>query len=77
MGHPGDAAILSAAKDAKKAGILVDFSNVPAPKSIAELNAGFTGANLSKMGAALSPASHLESTWSLSQGGDWFRPISE
>jgi len=53
MGHPGDAAILSAAKDAKAAGILVDFANVPAPKSIAELNAGFVGANLSKMGQAL------------------------
>ena len=53
MGHPGDAAILSAAKDAKKAGILVDFANVPAPKSIAELNAGFVGANLSRMGQAL------------------------
>jgi simple sugar transport system substrate-binding protein len=53
MGHPGDAAILSAAKDAKKAGILVDFANVPAPKSIKELNAGFVGANLSKMGQAL------------------------
>jgi simple sugar transport system substrate-binding protein len=53
MGHPGDAAILSAAKDAKAAGILVDFANVPAPKSIAELNAGFVGANLSKMGSAL------------------------
>jgi simple sugar transport system substrate-binding protein len=53
MGHPGDAAILPAAKDAKKAGILVDFSNVPAPQSIAELNAGFVGANLSKMGQAL------------------------
>jgi simple sugar transport system substrate-binding protein len=53
MGHPGDAAILSAAKDAKKAGILVDFANVPARRSIAELNAGFVGANLSKMGAAL------------------------
>lgn len=53
MGHPGDAAILSAAKDAKKAGILVDFSNVPAKRSIKELNAGFVGANLGKMGAAL------------------------
>jgi len=53
MGHPGDAAILGAAKDAKKAGILVDFSNVPAKRSIKELNAGFVGANLSKMGAAL------------------------
>lgn len=50
MGHPGDAAILPAAKDAKAAGILVDFSNVPAPKSIASLNAGFTGANLKLMG---------------------------
>ena len=57
MGHPGDAAILPAAKDAKKAGILVDFSNVPAPQSIAELNAGFTGANLSKMGEALAARS--------------------
>lgn len=53
MGHPGDAAILSAAKDAKKAGILVDFANVPAPKSIKELNSGFVGANLSRMGQAL------------------------
>jgi len=57
MGHPGDAAILSAAKDAKKAGILVDFANVPAPKSIAELNSGFVGANLSKMGQALAARS--------------------
>jgi simple sugar transport system substrate-binding protein len=50
MGHPGDAAIEPSAKDAKAAGILVDFSNVPAPKSIAVVNGGFTGANLKVMG---------------------------
>ena len=53
MGHPGDAAILAAAKDAKKAGISVDFSNVPAKRSIKELNSGFVGANLGKMGQSL------------------------
>jgi simple sugar transport system substrate-binding protein len=50
MGHPGDAAIEPTAKLAKKEGILVDFSNVPAPKSISVLNSGFTGANLKLMG---------------------------
>jgi simple sugar transport system substrate-binding protein len=50
MGHPGDAAIEPTAKLAKKEGILVDFSNVPAPKSIAAVNGGFTGANLKLMG---------------------------
>jgi simple sugar transport system substrate-binding protein len=53
MGHPGDAAILPLAKQAKAAGILVDFANVPASKSIAELNGGFVGANLSLMGKLL------------------------
>ena len=52
-GHPGDAAILPLAKQAKAAGILVDFANVPASKSIAELNGGFVGANLSLMGRLL------------------------
>ena len=37
MGHPGDAAILPLAKQAKAAGILVDFANVPASKSILSL----------------------------------------
>lgn len=53
MGHPGDAAILPLAKEAKKAGILVDFANVPAKESIAELGAGYTGANLKSMGDLL------------------------
>ena len=53
MGHPGDAAILPLAKDAKAAGILVDFANVPAKESIAELGAGYTGANLKSMGDLL------------------------
>jgi len=53
MGHPGDAAILPLAKDAKKAGILVDFANVPAKESIAEIGAGYTGANLKSMGDLL------------------------
>lgn len=57
MGHPGDAAIQPAAKDAKDAGILVDFSNVPAPKSIATVNGGFTGANLKLMGNNLAARS--------------------
>jgi simple sugar transport system substrate-binding protein len=57
MGHPGDAAIVPSAQAAKAAGILVDFSNVPAPKSIATLNAGFTGANLKKMGNNLAARS--------------------
>jgi simple sugar transport system substrate-binding protein len=57
MGHPGDAAIMPAAKAAKDAGILVDFSNVPAPKSIALLNSGFTGANLKLMGNNLASRS--------------------
>jgi len=53
MGHPGDAAILPGAQKAKDAGILVDFANVPAPKSIGLLGAGFTGANLKLMGNLL------------------------
>lgn len=57
MGHPGDAAILPLAKQAKAAGILVDFANVPATKSIAELNGGFVGANLSLMGKLLAERS--------------------
>ena len=32
MGHPGDAAIVTSARAAKAAGILVDFSNVPAAR---------------------------------------------
>ena len=57
MGHPGDAAIMPTVKSAKDAGILVDFSNVPAPKSIAALNSGFVGANLLKMGELLAARS--------------------
>ena len=57
MGHPGDAAIVPSARAAKAAGILVDFSNVPAVRSIKTLNAGFTGANLKKMGANLAKRS--------------------
>jgi simple sugar transport system substrate-binding protein len=57
MGHPGDAAIMPTVKSAKDAGILVDFSNVPAPKSIAALNSGFVGANLLKMGNLLAARS--------------------
>lgn len=57
MGHSGDAAILTSAKAARKAGILVDFSNVPAPKSMAELNSGFVGANLTRMGNLLAARS--------------------
>jgi len=53
MGHPGDAAILPLSKEAKKAGILVDFANVPAKRSIKELSAGYTGANLKRMGELL------------------------
>lgn len=57
MGHPGDAAILPITKSAKAAGILVDFSNVPAPKSMAALNSGFVGANLKLMGNLLAARS--------------------
>jgi len=57
MGHPGDAAI---EPSAKAAGILVDFSNVPAPKSIAVTNAGFTGANLKLMGNNLAARSIVD-----------------
>ena len=57
MGHPGDAAIMPTVKSAQDAGILVDFSNVPAPKSIAALNSGFVGANLLKMGQLLAARS--------------------
>jgi simple sugar transport system substrate-binding protein len=60
MGHPGDAAIEPSAKAAKAAGILVDFSNVPAPKSIAATNAGFTGANLGLMGRNLASRSIVD-----------------
>jgi simple sugar transport system substrate-binding protein len=57
MGHPGDAAIMPTVKSAQDAGILVDFSNVPAPKAIAALNSGFVGANLLKMGNLLAARS--------------------
>jgi len=57
MGHPGDAAIMPTVKSAQDAGILVDFSNVPAPKSIAALNSGFVGANLKLMGNLLAARS--------------------
>ena len=57
MGHPGDAAILPRMQKAKDAGILVDMANVPAAKSIALINGGFTGANLKKMGNLLAARS--------------------
>jgi simple sugar transport system substrate-binding protein len=57
MGHPGDAAILPRMQKAKDAGILVDMANVPAAKSIALINGGFTGANLKKMGKLLAARS--------------------
>jgi simple sugar transport system substrate-binding protein len=66
MGHPGDAAILPLAKKAKAAEILVDFANVPAPKSIAELNSGFVGANLLSMGKLL--ASRAVTDFELKKG---------
>lgn len=53
MGHPGDAAIEPIAKQAKAAGILVDYANVPPKKTIANVGGGFVGANLRFMGEAM------------------------
>lgn len=68
MGHPGDAAILPRMQKAKDAGILVDMANVPAAKSIALINGGFTGANLKKMGKLL--AARAVSDFKLKKGDE-------
>jgi simple sugar transport system substrate-binding protein len=57
MGHPGDGAIQPLAKDAKKAGILVDYANVPPAETLKNVGGGFVGANLRFMGEALATRS--------------------
>jgi simple sugar transport system substrate-binding protein len=53
MGHPGDPAVEPLARQAKDAGILVDYANVPPKKTIAEVGGGFVGANLAFQGKSL------------------------
>ena len=57
MGHPGDAAIQPLATQAKAAGILVDYSNVPPAATLKNVGGGFVGANLRFMGEALAAKS--------------------
>jgi simple sugar transport system substrate-binding protein len=57
MGHPGDAAIQPVAKQAKSAGILVDYANVPPAETLKKVGGGFVGANLRLMGETLAARS--------------------
>ena len=57
MGHPGDAAIMPLAKQAKAAGILVDYANVPPAETLKQVGGAFVGANLRFMGEALAQRS--------------------
>lgn len=57
MGHPGDAAIMPLAKQAKAAGILVDYANVPPAETLKQVGGAFVGANLKLMGEALAQRS--------------------
>ena len=53
MGHPGDAAIQPLAIQAKSAGILVDYANVPPAETLKNVGGAFVGANLRLMGESL------------------------
>ncbi len=57
MGHPGDGAIQPLAIQAKKAGILVDYANVPPAETLRNVGGGFVGANLRLMGESLAAKS--------------------
>lgn len=57
MGHPGDAAIKPIALQAKAAGILVDYANVPPAETLKTVGGGFVGANLKLMGQSLAAKS--------------------
>ena len=57
MGHPGDAAIMPVATQAKAAGILVDYANVPPAETLKKVGGGFVGANLRLMGESLAARS--------------------
>ena len=57
MGHPGDGAIQPLAIQAKKAGILVDYANVPPAETLKNVGGGFVGANLRLMGESLAAKS--------------------
>jgi simple sugar transport system substrate-binding protein len=57
MGHPGDGAIEPLAIQAKKAGILVDYSNVPPSATLKNVGGAFVGANLRFMGESLAAKS--------------------
>ena len=57
MGHPGDGAIEPIAVQAKAAGILVDYANVPPAKTLKEVGGAFVGANLRVMGESLAARS--------------------
>jgi simple sugar transport system substrate-binding protein len=57
MGHPGDGAIQPLAVQAQKAGILVDYSNVPPAETLKNVGGAFVGANLRFMGEALAARS--------------------
>jgi simple sugar transport system substrate-binding protein len=57
MGHPGDGAIRPLAEQAKKAGILVDYANVPPAETLKNVGGAFVGANLRLMGETLAAKS--------------------
>jgi simple sugar transport system substrate-binding protein len=57
MGHPGDGAIRPLAEQAKKAGILVDYANVPPAETLKNVGGAFVGANLRLMGESLAAKS--------------------
>jgi simple sugar transport system substrate-binding protein len=50
MGHPGDAAIMPLAEEAAKAGIKIDYTNVPVPQVVAKFGGGYVGAHLAEFG---------------------------
>ena len=53
MGHPGAAALMPLAEEAKKAGVLLGWQNVDVPDSRAKFGGAYIGANLSAQGFGL------------------------
>jgi len=53
MGHPGDDALMSLAKEAHEAGILMMYQNVDVPKVREQYGGGYIGAILTPQGRAL------------------------
>jgi simple sugar transport system substrate-binding protein len=56
MGHPGDAALMPLAKQAKAKGVLMEYMNVNVPKVIAKYGGGYVGAILFSEGQRLGQA---------------------